>query len=109
MIEKQNLSCMLHDWLKKFEEAVSVHNGERMCEASRMVIGVCSLLWAYHPDEFTDEVRGRAQMLLEEAVSCISSDIKEDREKDEYYGMYERNISKRLQTLEELKKEPCIK
>lgn len=109
MIHERDLSHMLDEWLRKLEEANSLHNGEAICEASRMVISICSMLWAYHPDGFTKEVQDRARMLLQEGVSFISSDIEESRGQDGYYALYKRNVAARLQTLEELEKEPCIK
>lgn len=108
MIQEKDLSHILHDWLKKLEEAIAVHNGEGMCEASRMVVSICSILWAYYPQGFTEELRERVQTSFKEAVSCITNALEEGQDPDGYYNLYKRNISERLQTLEQLKTQPSV-
>ena len=107
MADVEKMLSMLREWSDTLREGIALGNGKAMCEASRMVLSVMSLLWAYHPEEFTKERSTEVQTLFEESLARIAADQTQDRNLDEQFDMYERNIGERLETLKKLQTETC--
>jgi hypothetical protein len=102
MKKDMDLMAMLREWLGILRDAIDQGNGKTMCEASRMVLSVLSILLAYHPDLDIAEYEQKALAYFKDSLAQLASDIRDGGNTSELNNLYRRNIVHRLRTLEDL-------
>ncbi len=108
MLHNKDILAMYVEWFGKLDNAITCDLGREMCETSRMLIGVLSILQGYFPEEYTEKVRKDSLALFDGAISQLSKNIQEKRDEEGNDALYKRNISMRRETLEMMDVEGCV-
>ena len=104
MMSREDIGGAFNEWTKKLDSAVAAKDGKAICEATRMVWSIGSILQAYFPGTFPSDVGERLVERFENALACIEERIEEDRypDGDNFYPLYLRNVADRLGNLRDL-------
>ena len=107
MIDDKEVLTMYEECFHKLEEACKRNLGREMCEASRMLIGVLSILQGYFPEIYTKKRREDSLALLDNVITQLTEDIRNGRDEEGHTALYKRNIVMRRETLDTMEIEAC--
>jgi len=105
-IKREKLLKSFNEWMGKIENGIREKNGNSLSEATRMALAYALILHSEDPDFVTPEIVRKMRRTFARAFTFVHKERKEGNGPDKCYDLYEQNISKRLNTLQELQLTP---
>jgi len=111
-ITQTSILEMYSEWMDKLERAIAESLGEEQCEATRMVLGIGSVMHAYFEGAWQPERAQRAYRAFKEALRVtttvletgeyapVETDQYSPEELKERYEWFTDNIASRLDNLQ---------
>lgn len=100
-VDAEVLLTMLQTWMAILARAIRKNTAQEMCEATRMILGISSVLNAYYPGNWTASLANQTMELFRTAIARIS-DLPQGTEAACQYKHYRANVDARYRDLVEL-------
>jgi len=102
MTVRLDLLRAYEEWCTKAENDLQFRRARGLCETTRMLLGIMSLLDAYFPHAVTREQYDRVEDLFERALACVTEQMDAGIDPDGCCDLYQHNIEDRIADLKEL-------
>lgn len=101
-----NPKKMLFEWIHNLEKTIQKKQCVEICEATRMVVSIASIVNAYHPKIWTKEIEKKVIHLLKDSLHFFDDILEKgeipDGETLVNCQYYQRNIEERYQSLKQV-------
>jgi hypothetical protein len=102
MIIREVLLDMFNEWVDELDNSIQGREGKRVCEATRMLLSLLSMLHAYFPYVVTPEMCRVAEDCIARGLEYVAHELEGGNNPDGYYDLYRDNIEDRLSTIRHL-------
>jgi hypothetical protein len=98
----EELLEILNEWQDKIIGAIDQKSGKLLCESTRMIVSVLSILVAYFPNSLTVEIWNTATEYITDALKC-TNELEKWYDPEQCSDLYNRNIQIRAEDFKRLK------
>jgi len=103
-ISSEEVVGTVQECTRRIEDALEAKDGKSLCEATRHVLGIMTILHRFFADALTSEMADRSVDCFRRALRYVSGELKRGNDPDGYYGLYRRNIRDRLKEVKRLRR-----